>query len=280
MTIHLIFSSMCEHAHEMLSPGRYLPGRNPRGMSSSFDHSSAPNSSPSVALRMRTNVGDGVAVNQGPCPYPRSYSITDSHLSPHSAVCCPTVITGCCVPGGTCCGATCCGPGVRCSGGVCQDFTLPTTSRTIPTTTTSSLPDACPVNGVKRAVCSGTPVETRVPGVKSLVFDYNKLSKKPKPKYNQAQKDAREKALKEVCNDNLLPKRFSQRFHLQLFTSMCLGLEQRGKVNDDIFTFEGDQKKKDANRKAAGCHGSPCSSFPGESCDEVKSTVFVVTAVS
>ncbi len=104
------------------------------------------------------------------------------------AVCCPNVRTGCCVPGATCCGSTCCSPGVQCSDGVCSQQT---TSSATPTTSIAS----CNL-GMKRAPC---PVETRVPTVSALVFDYAKLSKKPKPKYNDAQRAERERSLKEVC---------------------------------------------------------------------------------
>ena len=104
------------------------------------------------------------------------------------AVCCPTVITGCCISGATCCGSTCCRSGVQCSDGVCSQQT---TSSATPTTSIAS----CNL-GMKRAPC---PVETRVPTVSALVFDYAKLSKKPKPKYNDIQRAERERSLKEVC---------------------------------------------------------------------------------
>jgi hypothetical protein len=113
----------------------------------------------------------------------------------------------------------------------------------------------------------------------ALVFDYTKLSKKPKPKYNDAQRAERERSLKEVC---LGPQCTKFRL-ISWFIAVhqyVFGYGTRGKLTtqSEIFTFQGDKKQKDANRRAAGCEGSPCAGFPGESCDEV--SILILRAAS
>ncbi|KAJ7282577.1 hypothetical protein C8J57DRAFT_1710690 [Mycena rebaudengoi] len=150
--------------------------------------------------------------------------------------------------GSTCCGTSCCPSGYTCSGGRCLIQTTATPSKT-------TQAPACTLGFGKRAegtaCASGTvPTETRVPTVKPLVFDYKHLSSKRKPTYSAEQMKDRQDAL------------------VELFTNMCLGLESRGKLQSEIYTFVEDEAEKYKNRKAVGCTGSPCAHLPGQSCDE------------
>ncbi|KAJ7228367.1 hypothetical protein GGX14DRAFT_384853 [Mycena pura] len=203
----------------------------------------------------------GVACVNDPehcCPPGDTCQLAISNCCPSyglNSFCCPSVSTGCCITGSSCCGTNCCPPGYSCSGGECLIRTTATPTKTTGTTTTKSTQAACTLGLGRRAegtdcASATVPTETRVPTVKPLVFDYKRLSEKRKPKYSAQQMQDRQNALTE------------------LFTNMCLGLENRGQLQSEIYTFVEDEAEKYQNRKAVGCTGSPCAHLPGQSCDE------------
>ncbi|KIJ29031.1 hypothetical protein M422DRAFT_54387 [Sphaerobolus stellatus SS14] len=126
---------------------------------------------------------------------------------PATSVCCPSVFKGCCANGATCCGEDCCSPEETCNQGQCIPQAVSTEMSAATSMATKTTTTACTSLGLDKrqgagnsCVAPGTPtsVETRVPTVKPLIFDYKKLSTKRKPKYNAQQMKDRQDALQQV----------------------------------------------------------------------------------